>query len=237
MLEQKEKNHILLRNKEGRVFPDEIVKQLPYIPAGAPLHKEWRSRQLSYERLLSYLAKRTNPLKILELGCRNGWLCARLASDGHFCTGVDVNKTELEQAARVFEHQNLNFVYANIEDKPKLGKFNIIIMNASIQYFPSLKDILSLLIEYLSEKGEIIIMDSFLYSQRGLSMARNRSDIYFGKMQVPEMSKFYFHHSKNSLKHFNYQYIYKPNNKILSLIFGSPQSIFPIISIKATVKK
>ncbi len=54
---------------------------------------------------------------ILELGCGNGWLSHLLSQSlQRDVCGIDVNRTELTQAARMFGHdQRLSFIAADIQ--------------------------------------------------------------------------------------------------------------------------
>src|ERR1700740_506529 len=97
-----EELYIGIRHKEGRMYPDEIVKTLPEVPATHPHYAEWMVRKRSSLRLIRYLAAKKRPLRLLEVGCGNGWLCHRLSAiPGAGVTGMDVNHNELEQAVRV----------------------------------------------------------------------------------------------------------------------------------------
>ena len=59
--------------------------------------------------------------------------------------GTDINFSEIQQAARVFQHvPNLHFIYTYAEPGVfKEKKFDIIIFAASIQYFESLQETIS----------------------------------------------------------------------------------------------
>src|SRR6478609_3338202 len=72
--------YIALREKEGRLVSDEELLKLPEVNAFHIHLKEWRIRKKSCDQLLNYVAKKNRPLKILEIGCGNGWLSNRLAS-------------------------------------------------------------------------------------------------------------------------------------------------------------
>ena len=77
----------------------------------------------------------------MELGCGNGWLTHHLAMiKNSYVVGVDINRFELEQAARVFNNfNNHKFFYADVfADYFKLGDFDIILLAGSIQYFKDL---------------------------------------------------------------------------------------------------
>ncbi|HEY4209821.1 MAG TPA: class I SAM-dependent methyltransferase, partial [Puia sp.] len=111
-----EKAYIVTRSLEGRLYTDEELIRLPDLPEAHPHYKEWRLRKASGQRLLRYLARKKRSLEILEIGCGNGWL-SHLMSDirGAEVTGLDINFTELQQAARVFnDAPNLNFIHGDI---------------------------------------------------------------------------------------------------------------------------
>lgn len=93
-----------VRDKEERLYTDEVTAQLPYVSKSQPYYKEWNMRQKSTKRVKSYLIKKSRPLKILDLGCGNGWFSNQLSEIPNTeVYGIDVNDVELEQAARLFK--------------------------------------------------------------------------------------------------------------------------------------
>ena len=98
-----EKKYITTRGLENRLYNDEELEKLPDIDAGHTHYREWLMRKRSSQRLVRYLAARKKSMDILEIGCGNGWLSHQFANiPGSQVTGVDINFTELQQAARVF---------------------------------------------------------------------------------------------------------------------------------------
>ncbi len=94
--------YLQVRKKEGRFYPDSIVRSLPVIDKNHPLKKEWKLREISCNKLLKYISTKAVE-NILEVGCGNGWLSSKISKKcGCFVAGVDVNREELKQAARVF---------------------------------------------------------------------------------------------------------------------------------------
>jgi len=108
-----EELYLKLRAKEGRLYPDEIVKLLPEISSTHILNKEWRIRESSAKKIAGYLKAQeiVNPV-VLDIGCGNGWLTNYLSTrfPAIYC-GVDVNKTELEkqnnQKTKIFTFSQL----------------------------------------------------------------------------------------------------------------------------------
>src|SRR5258708_7832527 len=139
-----EKKYIFIRSMENRLYTDEELSKLPDIPPGHTHYKEWQIRKRSGRRLQCYLAAKKKDLEILEIGCGNGWLSHLLAEvPGTKVTGLDINFTELQQAARVFnDDPNLVFIHGDLRSGILCDRsFDCIVFAASLQYFPSLKKI------------------------------------------------------------------------------------------------
>jgi len=210
-----------LRQKEGRVYTDEEVAQLPVIAAIHTHYQEWLVRKASSQKLIDHLKKKNKPLDILEIGCGNGWLSHRLSAiPGSKVIGTDINFTEIQQAASVFQHiPNLHFIYVQIEPEVfKEKKFDKIVFAASIQYFASLRETIKSTLELLKPDGEIHIIDSPFYSLTELLAANQRSRHYYESVGFPEMADFYFHHSLDDLKNYYYKILYDPNSLLNKLL-------------------
>ncbi len=212
-VENFEKIYTRLRQKEGRIYPDEEVANLPSINNNHQHYKEWVIRKHSCKALVNYIKQKGTFLNILEVGCGNGWLAAQLATafDAEV-TGLDINSRELEQAKRVFNNiPNLNFIQGNLQtDYLKDRKFDLIIFAASIQYFSSLKQIIAIAVEHLTLLGEIHIMDSPFYQQHEMEAARQRTKTYYSAVGFAEMSDYYHHHTINELDSFQYKILHHP---------------------------
>lgn len=228
-----EKLYISLRRKEGRIYTDEELTELPDIAATHIYYKEWRLRKKSCLLLMKYLAKKARPLKILEAGCGNGWLAHRLATIPLAeVTGVDINQTELLQAKRVFSHMfNLEFIPSSI-NSPDLDKryFDCVLFASSIQYFPSLKDLVGRAMSRLTDTGEVHIIDSPVYRKKELSAAREKTAVYFSRLGFPEMAAEYYHHSADELDALKYKILHNPG-RFSKFIYGN-NNPFPWICIK-----
>jgi SAM-dependent methyltransferase len=145
------------------LYTDREVAQLPYLMTGHPRCREWAGRIASANRLARYLSTHKKAAGILEIGCGNGWLSHRLAHvPGSRVIGLDPNLGELRQAARVFRKQrNLKFIYGEFySDVLKELSFDIIVVAATIQYFPSLPVLIREALTYLRPHGELHLMDS-----------------------------------------------------------------------------
>lgn len=209
--------YLTVRQKEGRFYTDEQVSRLPEIEQIHPYFHEWQMRARSGRRLINYLQKKNKPLSILEIGCGNGWLSAKMAElDGALVTGLDANKPEIVQARRVFKNSSVRFIYNsfNAESFGKYVKFDVIIFAASFQYFSSAKLIIDEAKQLLDQDGEIHIIDTHFYDTEEVKLSTSRSKNYYATMGVAEMAGHYFHHSLKSLDGFDYKIMFNPKNWI-----------------------
>ena len=231
-----ERLYIKVREKEQRLYSDEDLRKLPFINRQHPHFEEWRSRNHSCKSFIRYLQKYRTPVSILEVGCGNGWLSNQISTTlGTDVTGIDVNRTEIEQAQRVFENDsNLRFYWGDLQSEFLLAKkFDIILFAASIQYFSSLRKVIDKSLSILEPAGEIHIIDSFFYEGETANLAKERTAHYYKSMGVPEMTHHYFHHKYEELSPYNYVILKKPS-KPWEKFWGARQ-VFPWIRIKTEV--
>lgn len=224
--------YIGVRKSENRLLSDQDVAGLPVLKSN-PHAKEWKKRAPSSKRVTAYFMEKQSG-DILDLGCGNGWFTAMLANNNKMeVVGMDVNLTEIKQAARVFYQPNLSFVYGDIfQSKFPNNTFDFITINAVIQYFENLNSLINSLFEILKPEGEIHFIDSPFYDQDELAGAKERTLKYYSDKGFPEMSQYYFHHSWSEISKLNpvFLYEYKRKNRILRL-FEKPDMPFPWIKI------
>ncbi len=216
-----EKKYIIIRSIEDRLYSDEELSSLPDIAVAHAHNREWASRKRSSRRLIRYLAAKEKPLRILEIGCGNGWLCNQMSRiPGARITGLDINFTELQQAARVFsDAPNIRFINGDINSGrlPRLDA-DVIIFADSIQYFWSLRKIIQQCLQQLAPGGEIHILDTRFYKSEEVPEAERKSLEYFTSLGFPEMADFYFHHTRKALQAFHPLRMFNPlsiSNRLL----------------------
>jgi SAM-dependent methyltransferase len=235
-----EESYIALRKKEGRLYSDEEVAGLPIIAKDHPLSAEWKLRQDQYLRFTRYIEREQWITTTVEIGCGNGWLCSRIQeAGGSYVWGIDTNVPELEQARRIFCHNNkLAFLQGSVEllSQSKMEP-ELIVMAGAIQYFRDLPGLIGVLLSHLHEDGEIHIFDSPFYKEEEKASAKKRSDAYYAQMGFPEMSTHYHHHSYDDLKRFNPRLLYKPSaiKRFIGKLRSKRVSPFPWIVIKKSV--
>lgn len=204
-----EKAYISLRDQEGRLYSDVLLKSLPNYSSNDFLAKEWAIRKESMRKLINYLKEDVNPQDVMELGCGNGWLSHALASIKTLnVTGVDINREELAQAARVFQKDNLSFEYGDVFSKSFAGrKYHKIIIAAAIQYFSDFSSLIDCLMKILHPGGEIHIIDSPFYNELESIAAKTRSSVYYKQMNAEAMIPYYHHHQWNVLDAYKHRIV------------------------------
>ncbi len=205
-----------LREREAWLSSDEELSRLPLVPAGHPHYREWAMRAQSCARLCRYLASKPQGLRVLEVGCGNGWLSYQLARlPGSRVTGIDINATELTQARRVFVYRsNLEFVLGDIRSGVLADRrYDAVVFAASMQYFPDLRETVRFVQRSLLRAGgELHILDTPFYAPQALGGARQRTRAYFEALGCPEMTAYYFHHSRSLLQELGARVAYDPSS-------------------------
>ena len=212
-----EEQYICLRQLEKRLYNDEEIKQFPKINRSHVHYEEWLIREGSCKRLMNYLSRKKSSLKILEVGCGNGWLSHRLSQIKYAnVVGLDINKRELQQAERIFSNiPNLSFFHGELSSNIfQFEQFDVIVFAASIQYFSCFFEAIETALDRLHNEGEIHIIDTKFYSEKEVEEAKKKSDNYFTAQGFGGMKQFYFHHSVQQVRQFNYSIHYDPNSMV-----------------------
>lgn len=229
-------HYLKAREKEQRLLEDALVLKLPETPKSYAHHNEWEMRKHSSSVLKKYLEGKKNRKSLLDLGCGNGWMSNYYSKLFEQTKGIDINETEIIQAQRVFEKNKLSFEITNILERPDIGSYDFILISAVIQYFENPKELIDLLlVKYLNPGGEIIISDSFFYSESEKIKAKERSVNYYKSIDCDELIPFYFHHSESIFSDYHYKIVYTQSSlsffqRIFTFKMYSPFTIYSISS-------
>lgn len=207
------------RKKERRVLTDEKAARLPD-GKGLWNAAEWRIRSKSATRLLGSLNAQGRALRVLEVGCGNGWLSGRMAAAGHRVLGIDAFTEELEQAARIFP--SASFARADILSSAlPIGSFDAVLFAASIQYFDSPQAVVKRGLELLVPNGSIHILDSILYpSEATAAAAHERTRNYYAQLGVPALAAHYHAHALGDFMPLGAAVISSPRSRFMQLLSG-----------------
>lgn len=226
-------NH--LRGQEGRNFTAEELKALPVTASVHRFHREWEMRRNTTEKFLKYLGEKKGSHHILDVGCGIGFFSNLMARQGHKVSAVDVSLYELEQAARAFGTRNPVWYYADVQhDKIPGEAYDLITIQASLQYFEKPAELFTHLLKLLKPGGEIHVLESPLYNdEMGAEAARKRSFLHFQSMGAADMTPFYHFHTWDIFKPFTHQVKEKGSGRLFRLLKKNA-SPFPWIIIKKT---
>lgn len=198
------RNYLAVREKEGFLVTDELLKELPLIGESHPQSYPWKLRKVNSDKFCDYIRQNDSLGFILELGCGNGWFTNKIAESTKAAVlGMDINMPELEQANRVFRKENIEFAYGDIFETKFPNKFDLIVMNAAVQYFPDFEKLMNKLKDCLNAKGEIHIVDSFFYkNSKEIERAKKSTEEYYSNIDEIGMKDYYFHHRIKDLNDF-----------------------------------
>jgi ubiquinone/menaquinone biosynthesis C-methylase UbiE len=227
-----EEVYIRIREKEGHLINDAQVRALPDLAPATEFQRLWIMRKQSAEAVCTQLAKTPNPT-ILELGCGNGWFSHMLSAiPGSLVLGMDMNRKELGQAARLFQKDNLAFAFGDIEQNPLLPEtFDFVVLNAAIQYFNDTEGVLHTIRKLLKKNGEIHVLDSsFHQTKADQEKARARSLDHFAQMGEPDMIDHFHHPLWSDIKSFQPK-VRHFNRNLLKKLLRIPQNPMPWVVI------
>ena len=228
-----ERDYLEVRDLEGRLPADDLVRDLPVTPAGHRLAAEWRVRAWTLSRLRAYLEGRPELAVILDVGCGNGWMSARLAEvPGRLVYGLDVNRPELEQGARVFGRcPRLAFLFADVTAGGiPSASVDVVLLAGAIQYFPDIGGLVPGLLRLLRPGGELHILDSPFYAGAEADRARERSERYYHRLGCPAMAARYHHHRFEDLAPFAPLCLHDPTailSRVRRRLLHTSESPFP----------
>lgn len=198
-LGEQAQHYLRIRALEQRLLTDDVVRRLPAVEPDNPDRRLWRWRTRSLNRLIRYLQQRPagGPLRLLDVGCGNGWMSAAFARRlGAEVWALDINEPELEQARRLFGSLGIRFLSADLFKAELPDRyFDVLVFSGSIQYFSDISQLKKRCHLLLKHGGEWHITDSNLYlHEAARDKARQASILYFSRQGVPEMAQFYHHH-------------------------------------------
>lgn len=177
------------RAAEGRGHVGEELLGLPYLKSG-PLARQWAVRARSFEAFRSHVlraeAKRLGrPLRLLDLGAGNGWLCYHAALEGHAAVALDIRDDSVDGlgAAAPFLDRapgRITCAVAPFDAIPlESESIDIALFNASLHYATNLAATLREAARVVRPGGRIVILDSPFYERErdGAAMvAEKRAD-------------------------------------------------------------
>src|SRR5262249_42963466 len=94
---------------------------------------------------------------VLDVGCAQGTLALVLGERGKRVTAVDIRPAFLDYARTRYESGEVEFVTANIFERPALGRFDLVFGNQIIGPLVSPAAFLEILASYVGPGGTIVV--------------------------------------------------------------------------------
>ena len=110
------------------------------------------------------------PLRVLDAGAGNGWLCYRLTRLGHDAVALDLRDDDIDGLGAAAGYRDeLERMFASVaaafETLPIRSRiFDIVVFNASLHYAQTLHAVLSEAVRVTTSGGRLVILDSPFYA-------------------------------------------------------------------------
>lgn len=134
---------------------------------------EIASRRLATDEAIVDFVLRMRPAKVLDVGCGEGWLSHRLASQNIDVLGIDASEALIARARegsgefRVLSYEDL------VADPPRAGEgYDVAVCNFAL-LDETLEPILAALASRLSPRGAVVIQTVHPWTARGTGPYRN----------------------------------------------------------------
>lgn len=162
------------RAAEGRWHDLDELLALPYLTTGS-LARQWTVRARTFDAFMHRVLEReagrlTRPLRVLDLGAGNGWLCYRVAQAGHDALALDLRTDAVDGLGAATEYLRerpglFRRVVASFESLPVAERsFDLAVFNAALHYALDLAAVLAEARRTVRPGGRMVILDSPFYA-------------------------------------------------------------------------
>ena len=91
-----------------------------------------KHRLMNYHRFFVERLKKSE--RVLDIGCGNGAVAFSMAKAGALVTGIDMDETNIRQARKLYQHENLKFLLGDARKDLPDGNFNVIVMSNVLEH-------------------------------------------------------------------------------------------------------
>lgn len=182
-VERYRRDYMRLRDREGRGSGGVAeLLSLPYLLDGA-MARQWQVHARSFRafqsRIVAPAARRMapRPLDVLDVGAGNGWLCYRLARDGHRAVATDLRLDVVDGlGAGVSYGDHLDRDFARVAaafDSLPFGdqSFDLAVFVASLHCASDLRETIDEVAGVVRSGGRIAVLDSPFYRTEAVGEA------------------------------------------------------------------
>ena len=167
------------RAAEGRAHSGEELRALPYLRTGA-FAKQGSVRARTFDafmaRVVAPVVRATSrPIRVLDLGAGNGWLCRRIALTGGEAVALDLRDDAVDglgAATELLAESGFERVAASFDALPLSDEhFDVVVFNASLHYALDLRAVLREARRVVRRGGRVAVLDSPFYSRESDGVA------------------------------------------------------------------
>ena len=91
-----------------------------------------KHRLMDYHRF--FIERLNKNDRVLDVGCGYGAVAFSMAKTGALVTGIDMDETNLHQARKQYQHENLSFILGDVRKDLPDGKFDVIVMSNVLEH-------------------------------------------------------------------------------------------------------
>lgn len=116
-------------------------------------YHSYQNQLALYQQLIqSYDAK-----SVLDVGCAQATLAMLAAESGRRVVASDIRQSFLDYAKTRYERGDIQFVCANVFERPRLGTFDLVFANQIIEHLVYPAELLRILAGYLEPGGVMVV--------------------------------------------------------------------------------
>lgn len=104
-----------------------------------------KHRLMDYHRFFVERLKKSD--RVLDVGCGYGAVAFSMAKAGALVTGVDMDETNIQQARKLYQHENLKFLLGDVRKDLPEDNFNVIVMSNVLEHIENRAEMLKTLRE------------------------------------------------------------------------------------------
>jgi 2-polyprenyl-3-methyl-5-hydroxy-6-metoxy-1,4-benzoquinol methylase len=116
-------------------------------------YNSYQNQLALYQRLI----ERYGAQSVLDVGCAQATLAMLLAESGRQVVAVDIRQPFLDYAKTRYERGDIDFLVANIFERPPLGTFDLVFANQIIEHLVYPAELLRILSAYVKPGGVMVI--------------------------------------------------------------------------------
>lgn len=152
-----------------RWFTDQIA--ILYGNGTHPKH-----RLMEYHKF--FIQRISSSDRVLDVGCGIGAVAASVAQSGATVVGVDMDAKNIDQAHKLYHHENIDFVHGDILTDPPNGPFDVIILSNVLEHIEGRIEILKELVR-LYHPGKILVRVPMINRHWSVLLRKELGILYF----------------------------------------------------------